>query len=64
MPLRLTWSQPNLMRADIGDMLFGSHYVQNMMVWALPAAMVRQDIAAFCGKCGLVDRMIRAAVTV
>ena len=34
----LTWNQPNILRADNGDMLFGSHYVQNMMLWAVPAA--------------------------
>jgi len=57
----LTWNQPNILRADNGDMLFGSHYVQNMMLWAVPAALAGQDIAAFCGPGGLVDRVIRAA---
>jgi uncharacterized protein (DUF608 family) len=57
----LTWNQPNLMRADTGDRLFGSHYVQNMMLWALPAALEGKDIAAFCAPGGLVDRTIRAA---
>lgn len=57
----LTWNQPNILRADNGDMLFGSHYVQNMMLWAVPAALERQDIAAFCAPGGLVDRVIRAA---
>jgi non-lysosomal glucosylceramidase len=57
----LTWNQPNLMRADTGDRLFGSHYVQNMMLWALPAALEGKDIAVFCAPGGLVDRIIRAA---
>jgi uncharacterized protein (DUF608 family) len=57
----LTWNQPNILRADNGDMLFGSHYVQNMMLWAVPAALAGQDIAAFCAPGGLVDRVIRAA---
>jgi uncharacterized protein (DUF608 family) len=57
----LTWNQPNVMRADTGDMLFRSHYVQNMMLWALPAALAGQDIAGFCGKGGLVDRILRGA---
>jgi non-lysosomal glucosylceramidase len=57
----LTWNQPNILRADNGDMLFGSHYVQNMMLWAVPAALQGQDIAAFCAPGGLVDRVIRAA---
>ena len=38
----LTWNQPNILRADNGDMLFGSHYVQNMMLWAVPAALLGQ----------------------
>jgi hypothetical protein len=32
-----------------------------MMVWAVPAALQGQDIAAFCAPGGLVDRVIRAA---
>ncbi len=57
----LTWNQPNLLRADTGDLLFGSHYVQNMMLWALPAALEGKDIGSFCAPGGLVDRVIKAA---
>lgn len=57
----LPWNQPNLLRADNGDRLFGSHYVQNMMLWALPAVLKGMDIGSFCAPNGLVDRMIRAA---
>lgn len=57
----LTWDQPNLLRADTGDLLFGSHYVQNMMLWALPAALENKDIAAFCASGGMVDRILKAA---
>jgi len=57
----LTWNQPNILRADTGEMLFGSHYVQNMMLWAVPAALEGKDIAAFCATGGLVDRVMRAA---
>lgn len=57
----LTWNQPNLLRADTGDMLFGSHYVQNLMLWGIPAALEGKDIAAFCAPGGLVDRILRAA---
>jgi hypothetical protein len=57
----LTWNQPNLIRADTGDRLFGSHYVQNMMLWALPAAMHDMDINSFCAKGGFIDRIIEAA---
>jgi uncharacterized protein (DUF608 family) len=57
----LTWNQPNLLRADNGDVLFGSHYVQNMMLWALPAALEGQDIGSFCAQGGLIDRIVKAA---
>ncbi len=57
----LPWDQPNVLRADTGDRLFGSHYVQNMMLWALPAALAGEDIAGFCKTGGLVDRMLKAA---
>jgi len=60
----LTWNQPNVLRADTGDMLFGSHYVQNMMLWALPAAIEGKDIGTFCARGGLIDRIIRAAKAV
>jgi uncharacterized protein (DUF608 family) len=55
------WNQPNILDGTTGEMLFGSHYVQNMMLWALPAALERKDIASFCASGGLVDRVIRAA---
>jgi uncharacterized protein (DUF608 family) len=55
------WNQPNLIRGDTGDRLFGSHYDQNMMLWAVPAAMQGKDIAAFCAPNGLVDRVLQAA---
>jgi hypothetical protein len=57
----LTWNQPNVLRAGTGDRLIGSHYVQNMMLWAVPAALERNDIASFCAPGGLVDKMIKAA---
>ncbi len=55
------WNQPNIMRGDNGLEVFGSHYDQNMMLWGLPAALEGADIAAFCARGGLVDRIIRAA---
>jgi uncharacterized protein (DUF608 family) len=57
----LTWNQPNLLRADNGDLLFGSHYDQNMMLWAMPAAIESKDIASFCAHDGFIDRILRAA---
>jgi uncharacterized protein (DUF608 family) len=56
-----TWNQPNIVRGDTGDRLFGSHYVQNMMLWAVPAALEGKDIAAFCAPGGIVDRALQAA---
>jgi hypothetical protein len=50
-----------MLRADTGDRLFGSHYVQNMMLWAVPATMENKDIAAFCAPGELVDRVLQAA---
>jgi hypothetical protein len=55
------WNQPNMIRGDDGDRLFGSHYDQNMMLWALPAAWEGQDIAAGCARGGFVDRILQAA---
>jgi uncharacterized protein (DUF608 family) len=55
------WNQPNIIRGDTGERLFGSHYVQNMMLWAVPAALEGKDIAGFCAPGGLVDRALRAA---
>ena len=55
------WNQPNLIAGDTGDRLFGSHYDQNMMLWALPAALEGKDIAGFCAPGGFVDRILQAA---
>jgi uncharacterized protein (DUF608 family) len=55
------WNQPNIMRGDNGLEIFGSHYDQNMMLWAVPAAAEGKDIAEFCARGGLVDRIIQAA---
>jgi uncharacterized protein (DUF608 family) len=55
------WNQPNIVRGDNGDRLFGSHYVQNMMLWAVPAALEGKDIAGYCAPGGLVDRALKAA---
>lgn len=58
---RHPWDFPNMMRGDNGERLFGTDYYQCMMLWALPAAIEKKDIARFTGEGGLVDRMIRAA---
>lgn len=55
------WNQPNIIRGDNGMPLFGSHYDQNMMLWALPAAIDGKDLTGPCQPGGLVDRVCRAA---
>jgi uncharacterized protein (DUF608 family) len=55
------WNHPNIIRGDTGERLFGSHYVQNMMLWVVPAALEGKDLAQFCAPGGLVDRILRAA---
>ena len=53
-----------MLRGDTGVELFGSHYDQNMMLWALPAALEGKDISGACAPGGLVDRVIKAATKV
>jgi uncharacterized protein (DUF608 family) len=55
------WDMPNLVRGDTGERIFGTDYYQCMMLWALPAAMADTDLRGFCGRGGLIDRMIAAA---
>jgi len=58
-----TWDQPNILRGDVdtGEFVYGHDYYQNMMLWALPAAMQGEDLSAPTRPGGLVDRMIKAA---
>jgi uncharacterized protein (DUF608 family) len=55
------WDQPNIVKGDDGERLFGTHYGQNMMLWALPAAVEGKDISAFCAPGGFADRILHAA---
>ncbi len=55
------WNQPNIIRGDNGEPVFGSHYDQNMMLWAIPAALAGQDIKGICGPNGIVTRICKAA---
>lgn len=57
----VVWDQPNVYRADTGAMIFGNDYFQNMMLWAVPAAIEGQDLAGPCQPGGLVDRVLKAA---
>lgn len=58
----LTWDQPNVFRgdADTGERVFGADYYQNMMLWALPAALAGEELASVARPGGLVDRVLRA----
>lgn len=55
-----TWTQPNIVNGATGKRVYGSDYYQNMMLWAVPAAFQRQDLAAFARQGGLIDRVIAA----
>jgi uncharacterized protein (DUF608 family) len=57
----MCWDQPNIVRGDTGEKVYGGDYYQNLMLWSLPAAMEGKGLASVCGAEGLVGRMIRAA---
>jgi uncharacterized protein (DUF608 family) len=57
----LVWDQPNIIRGDTGERVYGGDYYQNLMLWTLPAAIEGTDLAGPCRPGGLVDRMMRAA---
>jgi hypothetical protein len=50
-----------MLRGDTGVEMSGRHYDQNMMLWAIPAALEGKVIAAACSPGGLVVRVIQAA---
>ena len=57
-----TWDSPNIMRGDkdTGERTFGSDYYQDMMLWAVPAALNGQDMIGPSQSGGLVSRIIKA----
>lgn len=59
------WDMPNIIRGDqdTGERAFGHDYYQDMMLWALPAALAGQDMTEPCKPAGLVSRIITAAGT-
>lgn len=57
---RYTWTAPNVIRGDTGERTYGSDYYQNMMLWAVPAAMLNKDIRGPCEGGGLVARILEA----
>jgi uncharacterized protein (DUF608 family) len=58
------WTQPNIVNGATGKRVYGSDYYQNMMLWAVPAAIGpdkdKRDIAAATGPGSLVERVILA----
>ncbi|MBX3011712.1 MAG: hypothetical protein KF832_09390 [Caldilineaceae bacterium] len=57
-----TWDFPNTVRgdADTGQRAFGADYYQNMMLWAVPAALIGQDLTGPTQADGLIARLLQA----
>lgn len=55
-----TWDLPNLVHGDTGRRVFGTDYYQNMMLWALPAALAGQDLKTSSAPGGLIDQVLQA----
>jgi uncharacterized protein (DUF608 family) len=55
------WDQPNMIQGNSGELLYGTDYYQNLMLWALPAAMAGEDLGGPCRTGGLVARILAAA---
>jgi uncharacterized protein (DUF608 family) len=55
-----TWTQPNMVNGATGERIYGSDYYQNLMLWALPAAIEGIDLARACTQEGLVERVLKA----
>jgi hypothetical protein len=46
--------------ADTGQRSFGADYYQNLMLWALPAALRGESLEGPARRDGLAARMVRA----
>jgi uncharacterized protein (DUF608 family) len=59
------WDGPNIYRgdADTGQRTYGADYYQNMMLWAMPAALAGQDITGPAAAGGLVHKILAAAAS-
>lgn len=55
-----TWNQPCIVQAATGERISGYDYYQNLMLWALPAALDHAGLPGPCAPGGLVDRIIQA----
>lgn len=58
---RSPWNQRCLISSYTGLPVWGDDYYSNLAIWALPMALGRQDVSAFCAPGGLVERMLSAA---
>ncbi len=57
---RHSWDLPNMIHADTGQRVFGTDYYQNMILWAMPAAIAGTDLRGPCAQGGLADRILKA----
>jgi len=57
---RNAFDLPNMLYCDTGQRWFGTDYYQDMMLWAMPSAIMGKDIHAPCAPGGLVERVIQA----
>ena len=57
---RRSWDSAIIILGNTGKVHWGSDYYQNLMLWALPAALQGGDIRQPCKQGGLVDRIIKA----
>lgn len=55
------WDMPILYDGETGAVMYGNDYAQMMMIWALPAPFLGQNIQTFTRPGGLRDRIINAA---
>ena len=56
-----TWTQPNVVDGNTGKRVYGADYYQNMILWAIPAALEAQDLKQTVGPGTLVARVLKAA---
>jgi hypothetical protein len=54
------WLGVNIVNGKTGERIYGSDYYQNMMLWAVPAAIEGKDLGSASGAGSLVDRVIKA----
>jgi hypothetical protein len=57
---RHPWDLPNIVDGDTGRRRFGTDYYQNMMLWALPAALAGQTLADARSSGSLVRKVLEA----